>query len=93
MVDLKFKFYLKVEYPTNSTSCHKYFGDRIIVTKAQIKSNFVKCLFMFPTFPYQDRGGGGGAIFSMAKFFKFCFHTVDTWICGQRMGKLTKEQS
>ena len=50
-------------------------------------------LFLLPPLPSQDGEGGGGGgccnpiTFSTAKVFKNFF--IDTWVSGQRVGKLT----
>ena len=42
-------------------------------------------LFLLPPLPSQD--GGGGGLQHLKNFF------IDTWVSGQRVGKLTVEQS
>ena len=51
-------------------------------------------LFLLPPLPSQDEGGGGGLLqpsipqlFSPQKALKIFF--IDTWVSGQRVGKLT----
>ena len=54
-------------------------------------------LFLLPPLPSQDGGGGVVAtpsprqLFPRQKFLKHFF--TDTWVSGQRVGKLTVQQS
>ena len=86
---------------TESTLSQVFQEVVIVMTKGENKK--VKTmkiyLFLLPPLPSQDGGGGGVVetplptpqLFSRQKFLKFFF--IDTWISGQRVGKLTVWQS
>ena len=100
LIALKIKS--KTRCCTESTLCLKYFWNIVIVT-AKGKNEKMKTtkiyLFLLPPLPSQDGGGGGllqppnphPQLFPRQKFLKHFF--IDTWVSGQRVGKLTVWQS
>ena len=99
-LDLTYKLFdlkIKVEHLTKSTLCFKYFRNIVIVmTKGKNKKIKISKidLFLLPPLPSQDGRGlqpPPPPKFSRQRLLTFFF--IDTWVSGQRVGKLTEWQS
>ena len=91
---------LKVEHLSKSTLCLKYFRNiDIVMTKEKNKKIKIRKIYLvlLPFLPSQDGEWSlqpptpTPQLFSWQDFLKLFF--IDTWVSGQRVGKLAKWQS